>query len=238
MFMFREITKRAILMTVLVLSLGVAAGAQNVGFRLSDDRSGFVYLSDEVPDAVLEIRYFSTYNFVGTRIDGYEAPVALMTKEAAAALRRVSDYVMSKGYRLKIFDAYRPRKAVEHFMRWGRDYSDTLMRFCFYPDKDKRNLFREGYISSRSAHSRGSTVDLTLLDMKTGQEVDMGSPFDLLGEISHPYSNAVSQEQKKNRMILREAMTRFGFRPISTEWWHFTLVGEPYPDTHFTFPVK
>lgn len=217
---------------------GAGIAAQDQQTKYSSDRSGFVLLTDYVPDAILEIRYYSTYNFVGARIDGYEMPVALITRQAAVALKKVSDDLMSKGYRLKIYDVYRPQSAVDHFGRWGRDYADTLMKKTFYPDKDKRVLFREGYIAHKSGHSRGSTVDLTIIDAVTGMDIDMGSQFDMLSDISHPSSDRVTPEQTKNRMILRDAMVRGGFRPLSTEWWHFTLVGEPYPDTYFTFPVR
>lgn len=228
----------SLLLAVLLTICGCHASAQDTKINYSSDRSGFVLLTDYVPDVILEIRYYSTYNFVGTRIDGYEMPVALITKQAALALKKVSDDLMSKGYRLKIYDVYRPQSAVDHFGRWGRDYADTLTKRTFYPDKDKKVLFREGYISHKSGHSRGSTVDLTIVDAVTGKEVDMGSPFDMLSDISHPSSDKVTPEQKKNRMFLRDAMVRGGFRPMSTEWWHFTLVGEPYPNTYFTFPVR
>lgn len=204
----------------------------------SSDQSGFVSVSDAVPDALLEIRYFSTFNFIGDRIDGYERPVALMTREAAKALRLVSDRMKEQGYRLKVFDAYRPQKAVDHFVRWARDESDTRMKAFFYPGLEKRVLIPEGYIAAHSGHSRGSTVDLTLFDMRSGKETDMGGPFDFFGGISHPDYSGITAEQRENRMLLRRAMLRQGFRPLETEWWHFTLNAEPYPDTYFTFPVR
>ena len=207
------------------------------GTVLSDDASDFVLLSDAVPDAILEIRYYSTYNFIGDRIDGYEEPVALLTKEAAAALREVSDDVIAQGYRLKIYDAYRPQKAVDHFVRWAEDTADVRMKKYFYPDLEKDVLFPLGYIAAHSGHSRGSTVDLTLFDMKTEKEADMGGTFDFFGELSHPDYKDITDEQYANRMILREAMLRHGFKPLDEEWWHFTLENEPYPDTYFTFPV-
>lgn len=207
------------------------------GTVLSDDASDFVLLSDAVPDAILEIRYYSTYNFVGARIDGYEEPVALLTKEAAAALKEVSDDVIAQGYRLKIYDAYRPQKAVDHFVRWAEDTADVKMKEYFYPDLEKDVLFPLGYIAEHSGHSRGSTVDLTLFDMKTEKEADMGGTFDFFGELSHPDYKDITEEQYANRMILREAMLRHGFKPLDEEWWHFTLENEPYPDTYFTFPV-
>ena len=201
-------------------------------------REYFVSLTEAVPDAILEIRYFSTYNFVGERIDGYLAPTALMTREAADSLKAVSDDVMRLGYRLKIYDAYRPQCAVDHFVRWAADVADTTMRRYFYPDVDKSLLFEKGYIYEKSGHTRGSTVDLTLFDMTTEKEVDMGGTFDWFGLESHPDYRDITEEQFANRMILRQAMLRHGFNPLAEEWWHFTLKNEPFPDTYFTFPVR
>lgn len=204
----------------------------------TEDSSHFVLVTDVVPDAILEIRYYGTYNFVGERIDGYEAPIALLTKEAAEALKAVSDDVMRMGYRLKIYDAYRPQKGVDHFVRWAADVADTTMRRYFYPDVDKSLLFEQEYIMEKSGHTRGSTVDLTLFDMNSEKELDMGGTFDWFGEESHPDYRGITEEQFANRMILREAMLRHGFKPLESEWWHFTLRDEPFPDTYFTFPVK
>ena len=217
---------------VLFLCCGAARGVE------SNDSSGFVPLAEAVPDAILEIRYYSTYNFVGERIDGYDAPCAMLTKEAAKALKAVSDELAPKGYRLKIYDAYRPRRAVSHFMRWAKDAGDTRMKKYFYPKLDKSVLFARGYIAKRSGHSRGSTVDLTLFDMETGKEADMGGTFDYFGEESHLNYKGLTKEQRANRMILRDAMTAHGFKTLSKEWWHFTLADEPYPDTYFDFPVR
>ena len=202
------------------------------------DTSGFVLLADFVPQIVQEIRYYSTYNFIGDRIDGYEEPCALLTKEAARALKSVAAEVMVQGYRLKVFDAYRPACAVKHFMLWGIEDQDVRMKPYFYPDLEKQELFIKGYIAKQSSHSRGSTVDLTLLDMKSGKELDMGSPFDFFGPVSHPDYKGITDEQYENRMILQNVMTRNGFKTIDCEWWHFTLEGEPYPDTYFEFPVS
>lgn len=204
-----------------------------------DGSEGFVLLAEAVPDAILEIRYYSTYNFVGARVDGYEEPCALITKEAATALQAVSEDVMAQGYRLKVYDAYRPQMAVDHFVRWAKDLDAEEMKPYFYPEVDKSLLFEQGYIDAKSGHSRGSTVDLTLFDISTGKEVDMGGTFDYFGELSHPdYTETLTAEQIANRNILRDAMMRHGFRPLDTEWWHFTLNDEPYPDTYFTLPVR
>ena len=223
----------------------------------TDDASQFVNLTDVVPDAILEVRYFSTYNFVGTRVDGYLEPVVLMTRQAAESLRAVSDDLKQQGYRLKIYDAYRPQCAVDHYVRWAADIPDTLMKAYFYPDLDKSVLFNQLYIMEKSGHTRGSTVDLTLFDMATEKEVDMGGTFDWFGPESHPdfcgnpetgeytgdnsaspANRSITKEQFHNRMILREAMLRHGFKALDSEWWHFTLKNEPFPDTYFTFPVK
>ena len=223
----------------------------------TEDKSQFVNLTDAVPDAILEIRYFGTYNFVGDRIDGYLEPTALLTRRAADSLRAVSDDVKSLGYRLKIYDAYRPQQAVDHFVRWASDLNDNRMKPYFYPDLDKSVLFEQEYIYERSGHTRGSTVDLTLFDMATEKELDMGGTFDWFGPESHPdfcgnpengqfsgnnskspANRSITAEQFEHRMILRQAMLRHGFKALDTEWWHFTLKDEPFPDTYFNFPVR
>ena len=212
--------------------------AINYEKQVTMDPSAFVLLADYVPAIVQEIRYYSTYNFIGERIDGYEEPCAIITKQAARALKSVSNEMNVQGYRLKVFDAYRPASAVKHFVLWGIEDTDIRMKPYFYPDLQKQELFMKGYIASKSSHSRGSTVDLTLLDMKTGKEVDMGSPFDMFSEVSHPDYKGITEEQYENRMQLRNVMIRNGFEPIDCEWWHFTLRDEPYPDTYFEFPVS
>jgi len=206
--------------------------------KVIQDSSGFVMVSDHVPGIIQEIRYYSTYNFIGDRIDGYEAPCAWLTIEAARALKKVSKEMSVQGYRLKVFDAYRPVTAVKHFILWGIEDLDLRMKPYFYPNLEKQELFAKGYIAKQSSHSRGSTIDLTLLDMKTGKELDMGSPFDWFGEESHPDFQNVTQEQYENRQFLRAAMMRNGFLPFDCEWWHFTLEDEPYPDIYFDFPVS
>ena len=226
-------------------SIGFSALQTSPEFRAQMDRAReefrkavLVPITDVVPDVILEIRYFGTYNFVGTRIDGYEAPTAYLTPQAADSLKVVSDELKAQGYRLKIWDAYRPQCAVDHFVRWAADVPDTLMKRYFYPDVDKSRLFELEFIMAKSGHTRGSTVDLTLFDMTTEKEVDMGGPFDWFGVESHPDYTGITPEQYANRMILREAMLRHGFKPIDSEWWHFTLRDEPFPDTYFNFPVR
>ena len=241
-------------MTVLILAvfsfLVSCKSVQSAQTVLPSDSRQFVNLTDVVPDVILEVRYFSTYNFVGTRVDGYEEPVILMTRQAADSLRAVSDDLKSHGYLLKIYDAYRPQMAVDHFMRWAQNPTDTLTRAYFYPDLTKEQVFEKEYVAKRSGHSRGSTVDLTLVDMKNGKDVDMGGTFDWFGPESHPdycgdpetlefkeKEGGITSEQFYNRMVLRAAMMRHGFKPLDNEWWHFTLKNEPFPDTYFTFPV-
>jgi len=227
---------RRFLLAAILLSTTFCA-AQNKEPR-EDDASGFVLVTDAVPEVILEIRYFSTFNFVGKRVEGYEEPVALVTKEAAHALKTASEKLAAKGYRLKIFDIYRPQMAVNHFERWALDVKDTLTKAFFYPELDKSVLFKRGFIAHKSGHSRGSTVDLTLFDMRLGRDVDMGGPFDYFGDLSHTDYPDITDEQKANRRLLREAMTEAGFSGITGEWWHFTLKNEPYPKTYFTFPSK
>ena len=230
--------KRILFAALLSVFCASCATRPGPGGDRDDGRDRFVLLAEAVPDAILEIRYYSTYNFVGDRVDGYERPVAYLTKEAAAALRAASDDCVARGYRLKIYDAYRPQRAVSHFMRWAKDVEDVRMKPYFYPNLDKSVLFDQGYIAEKSGHSRGSTVDLTLFDMKTEKEVDMGGTFDWFGEESHPDYKGVTEAQLANRMLLREIMLAHGFKPLAEEWWHFTLENEPYPDTYFDFPVR
>ena len=211
---------------------------ENCNFVLSKENAGFVLLTDVIPDAILDIRYYSTFNFVGKRIDFYEAPVAYLTKDAAYALKSVSDDLKKQGYRIKIFDAYRPQTAVDHFKRWAEDLNATEMKPYFYPSLNKSELFSGGYIAERSSHSRGSAVDLTIVDMMTGREADMGCGFDYFGASANSHhTEGLTQTQIYNRLILRKAMTENGFKILPEEWWHFTLVNEPYPNTYFDFPI-
>ena len=220
------------------LLLAACSPKQEKAYDPVYDSSDFVEVTEVVPDVILEIRYYSTYNFVGARVDGYELPLALLTRQAADSLKAVSDELDALGYRLKIWDAYRPQRAVNHFIRWAEDVQDTAMKAIFYPMVDKSLLFEQGYIYARSSHSRGSTVDLTLVDKRTGKELDMGSPFDWFGEESHPNYRCSLYMQSYNRLLLRDAMRRHGFEGLDSEWWHFTLVNEPYPDTYFDFPIN
>ncbi|MCL2311587.1 MAG: M15 family metallopeptidase [Firmicutes bacterium] len=199
---------------------------------------GFTYVTDVVEDVILEPRYFSTYNFVGKRIDGYNEPKIIISKEAANALKIANEEIKMIGYCFKIWDAYRPQRAVQHFIRWAKDTTDNKMKKYFYPDVDKSKLFELGYIAVRSGHSRGSTVDLTIVDMKTGKEVDMGAQFDFFHEISNHGTSLITEKQAANRNILKIAMENAGFKSYSKEWWHYTLKDEPFPDTYFDFLVE
>ncbi len=203
----------------------------------SNDSKDFVILSDIIPNIILEMRYYTDYNFVGERIDGYEEPIALLTKKAATILKEVNDELNKKGYRLKIYDAYRPQKAVDHFVRWAEDLNDQKMKEYFYPNFDKDKIFKEGYLLKNSSHTRGSTIDLTLTDMD-GNNIDMGGTFDLFSDISNPNYTELTEEQLNNRLLLKNTMINHGFKQSKVEWWHYTLIDEPYPETYFTFPIN
>ena len=218
---------------LLLLALG--------GTAASAQPDGFVDAATAVPGLAVEMRYFGTHNFVGTRIDGYEAPRCLMARQAAVALAGVERDLAARGLGLKAFDCYRPARAVAHFVRWAGNLADLKNKAEFYPRMDKRNLFKDGYIASRSGHSRGATVDLTLVRLddgaELGSELDMGTPFDFFGPQSWPSYPGISDEARSNRTLLAEAMRRGGFRPYAREWWHFTLAREPFPGTYFDFPI-
>jgi len=198
----------------------------------------FIDVRQVVRGVTIDLRYFSRNNFVGEFIDGYEESNMLMTRETAAALIPVENQLRAMGLGLKIFDAYRPQQAVDHFVRWAEDLDDTRMKYRYYPNVDKANLFSDGYIAARSGHSRGSTVDLTIIDRATGDELDMGTPWDFFDLRSWPSSTEVSATQRANRMLLRTLIIEAGFRPLETEWWHFTLENEPFPDTYFNFVIQ
>ena len=200
--------------------------------------AGFVDAAAVVDELVLDMRYFGANNFVGERIDGYERPRCLLSVQAANALAAVERDLAARGLGLKVFDCYRPQRAVAQFVRWAQRIDDLKRKREFYPDVDKRDLFKDGYISDRSGHSRGSTVDLTLVRRADARELDMGSPFDFFSPKSWPSDTSVGDQAQKNRALLAAAMTRSGFRPYDKEWWHFTLNNEPFPDTYFDFPVR
>ena len=206
-----------------------------------DLESAFVEINSLLPNSIPpienDIRYFTDNNFVGKPIEGYNANKAMMTIEAAQALAEVQIDLVKNGMGLKIFDAYRPQRAVDHFVRWAMDIEDTVKKEQFYPNVKKSNLFREGYIAEQSGHSRGSTVDLTMVNLENGREIDMGSPWDFFDPVSWPSSTAVTYQQRANRKVLQTIMLEHGFRPIAEEWWHFTLETEPFPNTYFDFTL-
>jgi D-alanyl-D-alanine dipeptidase len=219
----------------LIAALVAALGAQAA---LAQERpAAFVDAAATVPGLIVDMRYAGSHNFVGRPIDGYETPRCLLTQAAAAALADVARDLAPRGLHLKVFDCYRPTRAVANFVHWAHDLNDVAGKAEFYPDVDKRTLFRDGYIAARSGHSRGSTLDLTLA-RADGRELDMGTPFDFFSPKSWTADPSISAEAHANRALLATAMRRRGFRPYAKEWWHFTLRSEPFPDTYFDFPVK
>jgi len=199
---------------------------------------GFVYVKSVIPDLDVELRYFTTHNFVGDTIDGYKSNNLILTRETAEKLKLVQDELQQQNLCLKVYDGYRPQRAVNHFMRWARVLNDTINKSEFYPNVAKRNLFKEEYIASRSGHSRGSTVDLTIIDGNTGKPLDMGSPYDFFGKQSWVDYDSITESQKKNRQLLQRVMLKQNFRNYPKEWWHFTLRWEPFPKTYFDFEVE
>tara|TARA_B100001996_G_C18544413_1_gene548257 strand:+ start:226 stop:891 length:666 start_codon:yes stop_codon:yes gene_type:complete len=198
---------------------------------------GFVYIDEVINDVDIDIRYSNNNNFIGKKINGYNQSAAIGTKELALALQEIQNDLKHFGYGVKIFDAYRPQKAVNHFSRWSTN-DDVLMKDLFYPNIEKRDLFKKGYIASRSGHSRGSTIDLTIINLKTKEELDMGTSYDFFGiESSYDYSD-LTYEQNSNRLLLYSVMKKYGFRSLKSEWWHFNLENEPFPDTYFNFNVE
>lgn len=234
----------------------------NSGWAENKIPDRFVDLQTAIPSVALEIRYYGDHNFLGTRVDGYQAPKCLITAPAAEALAKVQAELQEFSLSLKIYDCYRPQRAVDHFVRWAKDIRDTKTKAEFYPTVDKRNLFRDGYIAEKSSHSRGSTIDLTIVPVPMpaqeqytpGQplracylpagkrfrdnSIDMGTGFDCFHELSHPGNLKVGLQQRIHRLLLKTLMDKYGFKNYDQEWWHFTLRNEPYPDTYFDFPVK
>lgn len=198
----------------------------------------FVNVNEILPAAGFDIRYASDENFLGTRVDGYVRPVCLLTEPAAAVLKRVQQDVQQRGYALKIFDCYRPQRAVDHFVRWVGDLRDRTMKAHYYPNEAKSRLIEKGYIADRSGHSRGSTLDLTLVKKDGGAELDMGTPYDYFDSLSNTADPRITGEPKANRLLLKAVMEKHGFVNYPKEWWHYTLKDEPHPDTYFDFPVQ
>lgn len=228
--------KRALL---LMLLCGIAsASAEDNVIPAHELPEGFCYVQEIIPDVMQDIRYAGTHNFVGEVIDGYEAPLAIMTEKAALRLKDAADEFREMGYRILIYDAYRPQRAVKHFLRWSKDECDVRMREEFYPEYSNKSLLVEqGYIARNSSHTRGSALDITLVNAQ-GVPLDMGTCFDYFGKAAWHGAKGLTEEQQNNRAILKAVMEKHGFKPFDKEWWHYRLRGEPFPDTSFDFPVK
>jgi D-alanyl-D-alanine dipeptidase len=219
-----ESYRRFIILVLLSLSL-----------RAESLPKGFVYIKEQIPNIELELRYNSTNNFLGRKVDGYNSNRAILSFRATKALKEVQNELNQFGLGLKIFDAYRPQRAVDDFVKWAKDLNDILKKEEYYPDVDKKNLFKFGYIAKKSGHSRGSTVDLTIIDLESKKELDMGSSFDFFGKISWVKYRDISAQQRANRLLLHTIMTKYGFKSYAQEWWHFTFKNEPFPHTYFDF---
>ena len=191
-----------------------------------------------IPDIVIDLRYYGTHNFLGKPVNGYEKEIVYLSKEATIALQLAQNELKKEGYGFKVFDAYRPQRAVNHFKAWAKDINDTLAKNEFYPSVDKRDLFKLGYIAEKSGHSRGSTIDLTIINLSNKKELDMGTGFDFFGNQSHHDYDKLTQEQKSNRLKLKNIMEKYSFKAFADEWWHYTLKNEPFKDKYFDFPVK
>ncbi|CAA7386020.1 M15 family metallopeptidase [Chryseobacterium fistulae] len=199
---------------------------------------GFVYVEKYIPDLIVDLRYFSSNNFTGRPVEGYESSVLILSYKATLALKNVQEQLKNKGLGLKVFDAYRPQRAVNSFEVWSKKSEDVIAKKEFYPNVNKRDVFALNYLALKSGHTRGSTIDLTLVNLKTGQELDRGSPFDFFGSISYYDTLQINALQKNNRKILKEVMLDNHFKEYPEEWWHFTLIDEPFPETYFDFPIK
>ena len=224
--------KKILIIILIIFSFIQTTSASEISY----DKSGFVPIYTVIDDAAYDIRYYSPNNFTGNKINGYKAPVAYMTKEGVNALSIAAADLRNQGYRLLIWDSYRPQKAVDNFVEWINNPNDEGDK-SFYPNLKKSDLLEGQYIMAKSGHTRGSTIDLTLIK-KDGSFVDMGGTFDLFSEISHPDYKKLTRQQKRNRKILHDAMIKAGFKGIDSEWWHFTLNDEPYPDTYFDFDIE
>jgi D-alanyl-D-alanine dipeptidase len=203
-----------------------------------DVPDNFIYLTEVIPYVEFDLRYYSDENFIGQPVPGYQSNVLIVTLQAAMALKNVQQDLSYSNFALKIFDAYRPQQAVDYFVRWANDPDDIRMKEFYYPNVEKDELIPKGFIAEKSSHSRGSTVDATIISLEDGRELDMGTPFDLFDQKSWPSDTTVTVQQRANRQLLRTVMSKYGFIGLEEEWWHFTLRDEPYPETYFDFPVK
>lgn len=198
----------------------------------------FVYLNDIAPTIQQDIRYATSNNFIGRPLPGYERQVCILTLPTTKALLEIQKELNKQGLGLKVFDGYRPQMTVNEFVRWSKDTLDQKMKTQYYPNIDKADFFKLNYIMAKSGHTRGSTVDLTIIDIKTNEELDMGTSFDFMDELSHPSNKNVTTKQYENRQLLNQIMKKHGFLSLDTEWWHFTLKNEPHPDTYFNFIIN
>ena len=198
---------------------------------------GFVYLKDIDDSIIVDLKYYSSENFTGRFVDGYLANKAILTNEAGLALSNAQKDFNKLGYSLILYDAYRPQSAVDFFVRWSTNLNDTIFKNLYYPDIKKSNLFELGYIAYKSGHSRGSTIDVSLVDMTTNKEIDMGTIFDYFGIESHTFYDNLTENQKENRLLLYEIMSNNGFQNYSKEWWHYTLKNEPF-QKYFDFLIN
>ena len=220
---------------VVFISFTVTASAQQELFQLPKE---FVYAKELIPTLRSDLRYYSSNNFIGKPIDGYIKPKCILTKEAAAALKNVQDELGRLGFGLLIYDAYRPQKAVDQFVKWAEDETDTIMKNRFYPNLNKSELFDKEYIAKKSGHTRGSTVDLTIVSLTTGHILDMGSEYDLFDEKSATDYPNITRNQRAIRLLLKRRMEKHGFKSHPKEWWHYTLAKEPYPNKYFDFEIE
>ncbi|MDC2961213.1 M15 family metallopeptidase [Streptomyces gilvifuscus] len=247
------------LAAVLAVTAGSATARAETGPRAPKD---FVALRTVDPTILQEMRYFTPHNFVGERIDGYDQPICILTRQAAEALHKAQLKLLRRGYTLKVYDCYRPQRAVNHFVRWAEDLDDQAMKGEFYPNVDKTRLFEDGYIAEKSGHSRGSTMDLTIVRLPArptrpyhpgeplvpcyapkderfpDNSVDMGTGFDCFDTLAHTLDPRVQGVQRANRLLLKSTLEGLGFVNLAEEWWHYTYKPEPYPDTYFDFPVS
>jgi len=203
-------------------------------FSLPND---FIYVKDIAPFITQDIRYATANNFIGYPLTGYQKPICILTKSTVQALIEVQKELNHQGLGLKIFDGYRPQMTVDFFISWAKDAADQKMKSQYYPNVNKADFFKLGYVAEKSGHTRGSTVDLTIINLKTQQEIDMGTHFDFMDPLSHPDNQMITKAQYQNRQLLQQLMVKHGFKPLDTEWWHFTLINEPYPETYFNFIV-
>ncbi|MCZ4123010.1 M15 family metallopeptidase [Streptomyces sp. H39-S7] len=229
--------------TLIAVTAGTAAAPAQA--RSGDGGGGggpkapkaFVALRDIDPTIQQEIRYFTAHNFVGVPIDGYRQPICLLTRPAAEALHAAQVKLLRRGYSLRVYDCYRPQRAVDHFVAWAKDLDDQRMKDEFYPHVDKSRLFEDGYIAEKSGHSRGSTLDVTIV-RRSGGSVDMGTPFDYFDTLSHTLDPRIQGVQRENRLLLKSTLEGLGFVNLAEEWWHYTYKPERFPDTYFDFPVS